>query len=784
MAFGSGDNLGMGIVFSLTDAFSNKAGNIGSSFNKLNQTVNAGVTKINQNLQALTAGFLTTILTITGLLAPFGFAIAASANFEAIISEVGAKSQASSVQLDELRKQSLALGEDTVFSAKEVAKGQVFLAQAGFQVQEIMDALPGTLNLAAAGNINLARSADIASNTLAQFQLPAREMARVADVIANAAINSNQNVEQFAQGMKFLGPTASALKIPIEEAAASMMALSNAGLQGSIGTRALGTSLVARLTGSIKAAKDEMNAIGLSVFDATGKFVGLNETVRRVQQATRHMTDQQRVATLTTIFGAESIQEITTLMQAQVKVFRDGREVILRGADALEHFTKQNENAAGTAERVANELLNNLKGDFILFQSVFQTTMTQIGAALTPILRPIVQLFTKLLGLVNKLIQTKLGQWIVRVAAAVAMLISGFIVWSFVSGTLVPILGAIVTELIAIAVAAAPAIAGILPFVAIAALIAAPLILAAIAVNKFNKVMKGTDEPATGFLGVLQKIGGVIKASIQIFKSWNGETFALSKGMRDSLDKMGILQFVLNLGTWIVRIKSFVSGFLSVFKDISKELKPVFEEVKNMFNKFLDSVFALFGIEVDKNESSLEKWTKAGKLLASVFVGVILPVIRFVISAFMTFGLLAIGLITRFKELGNFLTNFASGLWNLGAFIVDQIGKGLKSAWNGLIILVKGLLSALPFGGSILSFLGLSDDADINANVQGVARSPRLDNLAQNITVANATAAQNETVTVQNTKETVRDTKVVVEIDSQEISSRVIDQIELDEARQ
>jgi TP901 family phage tail tape measure protein len=74
-------------------------------------------------------------------------------------------------QLAALRAQAKKLGAETAFTTRDAASGQAFLAMAGFTPQSIQAALPGVLNMALAGGMDLGESADIGSNILSQFTL-------------------------------------------------------------------------------------------------------------------------------------------------------------------------------------------------------------------------------------------------------------------------------------------------------------------------------------------------------------------------------------------------------------------------------------------------------------------------------------------------------------------------------------------------------------------------------------------------------------------------------------
>jgi TP901 family phage tail tape measure protein len=151
---------------------------------------------------------------VTAPLVAFGAtAIKTAGDFEAAMNRVAGITRATGVEFQQLENLAKELGATTQFSASQAADAMGFLAMAGFDTNQIISALPGTLELAAAGNLDLARAADIASNVLTGYGLQAEEVGRVNDVLALASISANTNVEQLGNAFKFVAPVASAMGV-------------------------------------------------------------------------------------------------------------------------------------------------------------------------------------------------------------------------------------------------------------------------------------------------------------------------------------------------------------------------------------------------------------------------------------------------------------------------------------------------------------------------------------------------------------------------------------------
>ena len=220
-------------------------------------------------------------------------AVKMGTDFEAQMSRVSAISGATAQEFSKMREQALQLGADTAFSSTEAAQGMENLAAAGFETSEIMDAMPGLLDLAAASGEDLSNSSDIAASTLRGFGLAASDAGHVADVLAENANRTNSSVADTGDAMKYVAPFARAAGISLEETAAAVGIMANAGIQGSqAGTTLRGA--LSRLSKPTKDMQEAMDALGVSFYDSEGKMKPLSEQIGMMQEATAGLTDEQK----------------------------------------------------------------------------------------------------------------------------------------------------------------------------------------------------------------------------------------------------------------------------------------------------------------------------------------------------------------------------------------------------------------------------------------------------------------------------------------------------------
>lgn len=274
-------------------------------------------------------------------------AIKAGADFEAQMSRVKAISGATGAELEKLKDQAIQLGADTSFSASEAAEGMENLAAAGFETSEIMDAMPGLLDLAAASGESLANSSDIAASTLRGFGLAASEAGHVADVLAENANRTNSSVADTGEAMKYIAPLARAAGISLEETAAAIGLMANAGIQGSqAGTTLRGAlSRLSKPTADMKAVMDEL---GISFYDSEGRMLSLSDQVGALSSAMEGMTDEQKNNYLVTLYGQEALSGMLALIN--------------EGEGSLRSLTSAYEQCDGSAKAAADTMMDNVKG--------------------------------------------------------------------------------------------------------------------------------------------------------------------------------------------------------------------------------------------------------------------------------------------------------------------------------------------------------------------------------------------------------------------------------------
>lgn len=280
-----------------------------------------------------------------------------STDFDTAIRRLSATSRATTEQLAALEQQSRELGATSMFSARQAADAQNFLAMAGFEVNQILGATPGVLRLATAANMDLSQAADIASNVLGGMRLQVSELDRVIDVLAATTSGSNTDISQLGQALSFAAPLAASAGVEIEEAAAAIGVLSDAGLQASrAGTGLVG--VIRQLSNITPQANEALAGYGITAAEVDISTRGLSEVLETLQRANISTSDAFK------IFGSEA---------------GAAAQILFAGAGRVEEFAVQLNDAEGSAEAMAQTISGGLAGSWAAFSSTLSETILQLG---------------------------------------------------------------------------------------------------------------------------------------------------------------------------------------------------------------------------------------------------------------------------------------------------------------------------------------------------------------------------------------------------------------------
>lgn len=346
--------------------------------------------------------------------AGFGAAVKQVSDFETAMSGVSAATMAGASDMARLRQAAIDLGADSQYSAQEAAQGITELAKAGVSTADILrGGLAGALNLAAAGQLEVAEAAEISSAALVQFKLSGADVGHVADLLAAGAGKAMGSVHDLGGALNQAGLVASSTGLSIEETVGGLAAFASAGMVGSDAGTSFKTMLQ-RLTPQSAEAAKTMDALGISAYDQQGNFVGLSAFAGQLQTSMQGLTAEQRNAAMSTMFGSDAVRAANVLYT--------------EGAAGIEQWIDRVDDQGFAAEQAAR-LTNNLAGDMERLGGAFDSVVMKSGSGVNTLLRDLVQGATSAVEAVGSLPTPVLeaGAGLVGLSGAALVLGGGFV---------------------------------------------------------------------------------------------------------------------------------------------------------------------------------------------------------------------------------------------------------------------------------------------------------------------------------------------------------------------
>ncbi|EME7093583.1 phage tail tape measure protein [Enterococcus faecium] len=610
------------------------------------------------------------------VVAGFAAATKVGMEFEAQMSRVQAILGATPSDMKKLNSQAKQLGADTAFSAKEAADGMEQLASAGFNTNEVMEAMPGLLDLAAISGKDVGMASEYAASAVRQFQLDASNTGHVADVFARAAADTNAETRDMGYALKYAGTAANSAGWSLEQTAAAIGIMSDAGIKG----EQAGTTLRGALTRLMKPTKamyDTMEQYGISVYDSNGKMKSLSGITEQLQSKLGGLSDEQKNNALATLFGTESLSGMLALMNA--------------GPEEINKLTKSLENSDGSAQKMAKTMQNNLKGALEEAGGSLETMAITVYEDLEPALTRIVKAIT---GMINAFsgLPAPVRKFIVVFAAIAAA--AGPVMWvlgkmtTFILGW--PTTIANVIKILGKLGGAFKLLFGVImahPFVAlIAVLVGVAIWLVNLyktneefrnSVDKcWNAIKKTVGESVEKIKKDLEEIGKAIEKTIQWFrdlpenvsKAWENFKISTRKAVNDTVT--------------IVRNK---------WNEIKEGISNAIENAKNSAVQKWNEIKISFKTKVQEvKDEVVHQFKVMWQKVRGTFYDVTKGLYNNLVTPFLkTFGPLVVGIEGAFEGVGKFLQQ----TWESIKIIAGEAWNAIKAVIMAPVLLLCDVIT-------------------------------------------------------------------------------------------
>lgn len=328
----------------------------------IQQQISGPLGNIKGKLSNAASGFLSGLPTQLVGFAGLGYGVADTlkvyTDFTHQMSRVKAIAGATDDEFARLTAKAKEQGMMTQFTATESGKAMEYMAMAGWKTEDMLNGISGIMSLAAASGEDLGQVSDIVTDALSAFKLQAKDAGHFADVLAQAATNSNTNVGMMGYTFKYVAPLAGTLGFNIEDTALAIGLMANSGIKAEKAGTAL-RSMFTRMAAPTKQSRSAMAELGFSMTDSTGKVKSLRSIMKELRKDFKGLskTDQARLAKQ--LAGEDAISGFLAIINANGSDWR-------KLETAIDH-------SQGAAKNMENISTSNLWGSIKSLQSAWES---------------------------------------------------------------------------------------------------------------------------------------------------------------------------------------------------------------------------------------------------------------------------------------------------------------------------------------------------------------------------------------------------------------------------
>lgn len=327
------------------------------------------------------AGNKLSILSI-GVATLGGISLKTSASFETSILKVAATMGITKKEIENgsesykiLEEAAKRCGETTKYSASEAADALNYLALAGYDAKKSAEVLPKVLNLAAAGDLELATASDMVTDAMAALNLETKDLDKYINEMARTSQKSNTNVAQLGEATLTVAGTAKLANMSLETMNAELGILANNGIKGAEGGTHL-RNIILSLTSPTDSAATALKNLGINVSDSKGNIRDLNDIMSNFNEKLNELNDEEKTNIISTIFNKTDISAVNALIKGS--------------GDEFANLKKEISNCDNTAQDMADTMNSGLEGEMTLLKSQTESIVITMGRKLMPTAKKVV----------------------------------------------------------------------------------------------------------------------------------------------------------------------------------------------------------------------------------------------------------------------------------------------------------------------------------------------------------------------------------------------------------
>ena len=248
----------------------------------------------------MTKGVTAPLLAITGAAVKFG------TDFEDAMTKSTSIMTGMNEELRaEMEETARTIGTTTDKSAKEAADSYYYLASAGMDAKESIEALPVVAEFATAGNFDMATATDLLTDAQSALGLTVDDtaenmenMVELSDILTKAQNLANASTQEFSEALT--NQAAGALKAvgkSTEEGVAMLATFADMGYKGQKAGNMLARTLTYLQDAEAKNA-EEWDNLKMSIYDGNGEMKNMADIVEMLEGELEGLSSKERKAKL------------------------------------------------------------------------------------------------------------------------------------------------------------------------------------------------------------------------------------------------------------------------------------------------------------------------------------------------------------------------------------------------------------------------------------------------------------------------------------------------------
>ena len=567
--------------------------------------------------------------------------------------------------MDSLSSLAKQMGAETKFSATEAAEAINNMAMAGYDVNEIYDALPEVLNLASAGALDLDYATQLAANGLNVMGYGTDRLSELSNKLAVTASSAYGSVSDFGEGLLVAGGAAKSANLDFTDIFTALGILGDAGISASEGGTKL-RNVILSLYAPTDTGAQKLEALGVQTQDADGNVRDFQDVLKDLSGALDGLSESDRLNAINTIFNKADIAGVNALLS--------------NCTDRWDELSSTIDNAGDAAGQMSETQLDNLNGQLTILKSGLEGLAIAFGEALLPLVKDVTAFIQSLVTWLNNLDESQVQTItkILELAAAIgpilligSKIVAGINMLTTLFTTFGPIVATIGSTVAGIA---APILA------VIAAIVALKL--------AWDTNFGGMRDTIMNFISTVIDRVTVIASFLQsafttmmtvITGLWNSNWMNIRLIFEDVWNAIETI-----FGSVVTILTSAISLFLNIitgnwsgaWENIKAIFGAVWDAIVSLLNLGLDAILNLFGVILPSiGQAATNAWNAIKDAFLNVW------------DAIMSW----------FKEAihdpEETILGIADALFNAGASIFTSLWNGLKSIWSSITSWVSDCVS-------------------------------------------------------------------------------------------